>query len=404
MKVLFVTGLYSLEHIESIRELSYGNIQNAANTFQLAIVDGLQKNNVDFDVVSLPFLPAYPMRYKKLFSIDGTIKSGGTIVGEMLSYCNLAVYKTFSIRKKLYLYINDWLLKNYGTDDKIIILTYTPYPPFLKAIKKLKKRFPNIVISSIVTDLVDDMMNYNSNRSLLKRIQCCIEKYETKHLYPYIDKYILLSGHMVEKIPVSKNKNIVVEGISVEKDLPVSDSSGREKFILYTGTLASFSGIRELIDAFHKINDKEIKLVICGSGDLQIDVIRASQSDQRIIYKGLLPRDEAVQLQNQAKVLINPRRPDGEITRYSFPSKTMEYLASGTPMIGYRLEGIPEEYYSYYYTVNDMSEDSLTSCIEEVIALSDDVLKKKAVDAYEFIMNNKTSKIQVKKIIDFLLK
>ena len=209
---------------------------------------------------------------------------------------------------------------------------------------------------------------------------------------------------MVEKIPVSKNKNIVVEGISVEKDLPVSDSSGREKFILYTGTLASFSGIRELIDAFHKINDKEIKLVICGSGDLQIDVIRASQSDQRIIYKGLLPRDEAVQLQNQAKVLINPRRPDGEITRYSFPSKTMEYLASGTPMIGYRLEGIPEEYYSYYYTVNDMSEDSLTSCIEEVIALSDDVLKKKAVDAYEFIMNNKTSKIQVKKIIDFLLK
>ena len=57
-----------------------------------------------------------------------------------------------------------------------------------------------------------------------------------------------------------------------------------------------------------------------------------------------------------------------------------------------------------HYTVNDMSEDSLTSCIEEVIALSDDVLKKKAVDAYEFIMNNKTSKIQVKKIIDFLLK
>jgi len=105
-----------------------------------------------------------------------------------------------------------------------------------------------------------------------------------------------------------------------------------------------------------------------------------------------------------AMVLINPRRPDGGITKYSFPSKTMEYLLSGTPMIGYKLEGIPEEYYSYYYTVNDLNESTLVNAMRDVMSKSQNELNQKARIAFNFIQENKTSKVQVPKIIDFLAK
>ena len=67
MKLLFVTGLYPHQITELLRECSNGFIENAPNVFQWNVVRGLMQNNADFNVVSLPFLPAFPKRFKKLF-------------------------------------------------------------------------------------------------------------------------------------------------------------------------------------------------------------------------------------------------------------------------------------------------------------------------------------------------
>ena len=245
-------------------------------------------------------------------------------------------------------------------------------------------------------------MDFRSNRSFLKRIQCYKEIKETKSLYKYIDKFILLASPMIEKIPEAVNKHIIIEGISVHKEYINSLKSEANPSILYTGTLEEFSGVGYLIEAFKKVTNKNVSLIICGTGSLAKQVEDATKIDKRIIYKGLVTREEALLLQNQATILINPRRPDGEITRFSFPSKTMEYLSSGTPMIGYKLEGIPSEYYDYYYTIDDLSEDSLINTIEYVLSLPKSELETKACSAFKFIMTNKTAHVQVKKIIDFL--
>ena len=131
-------------------------------------------------------------------------------------------------------------------------------------------------------------------------------------------------------------------------------------------------------------------------------ITEAAEKDPRIIYKGMLPREEVLFLQQQSTVLINPRKPNGGITKYSFPSKTVEYLSSGTPMIGYKLEGIPEEYFNYYYTIDSLSEEDLVHTLDAVLSLPQDELDKKAHSAYKFIMENKTAEKQVKKIIDFI--
>lgn len=402
MKILFLTGLYPYNCIPKLNELSNGHIQNASNVFQWAVVDGLHKNNVDYEVISFPFLPSYPLKYKDLFTPSSKILFHGNEIGRMISYCDLIAYKTYSIQRHCEKEIRKWLERNKGYDDKLVILTYTPYAPFLQTIKSIKHDYPNIIVSSIVTDLVDNMMEFKSNRSFFKRIQCIIEKRNTKALYKYIDKFILLSSPMAEKIPEAKNKYIVIEGISVHKEYVNSNHIDDKQSILYTGTLEDFSGVGYLIRAFRKISNPNVRLIICGSGNLEMLVKEAAKEDTRIIFKGIVTREEAVELQGKVTLLINPRRPDGEITRFSFPSKTMEYLSSGTPMIGYKLEGIPTEYYNYYYTIDDLSEDSLINTIEYVLSLPISELKAKARSAYDFIINYKSSQVQVKKIIDYL--
>lgn len=63
--------------------------------------------------------------------------------------------------------------------------------------------------------------------------------------------------------------------------------------------------------------------------------------DRRIQYLGSIPHDEILQLQRTASLLVNPRTPEGIYTKYSFPSKTMEYLASGTPTLYMNCQEFP---------------------------------------------------------------
>ncbi len=403
MKILFITGVYPVEYIEELTEAAYGKIQNAPNVFQWAVVEGLKENGSDYEIVSCPFLPSFPIHYKRLYTPRGPITKDGLWVGNMLRYSNMVAYKKMSIKRNLKNYIEDWVQKHSMSDERLVILTYTPYVPFIKAVKSLKKKYTNLVVASIVTDLVDDMMNFKSNRTIFKRLQCILEIRQTKKLYKYIDKFILLALPMLEKIPEARDKFIIVEGIATKrhftrKDFPVNE----ERTILYTGTLEEFSGIRELLYAFLNVKNRNARLIICGSGPLETEIKKCVLKDPRIIYKGLVSREVAIKLQTEATLLINPRRPDGQITRFSFPSKTMEYLSSGTPMVGYKLEGIPEEYYDYYFTINATSQESLVATLEHLLTSSCEKLYSMAYDAYNFIMINKTAKDQVRKILEFI--
>ena len=406
MKILFLTGVYPPHKLDELNKFSNGLLQNSGNVFQWALIDGLVCNNTDFHVLSLPFLPVYPLRATKMTTPKGDVMFNNRKIGDMLSYCALVGYKNISIRKKVKKYIEKWINDNLADkNERVVILTFTTYLPFIKAVIDVKNKFNNVILVPIITDLVDDMMNFKSNTQGLKRIQTEIDIRQTKKLYKDIDKFILLSKYMVEKIPEAKGKNIVVEGVAKGVfNLKTKRNCNIEKKILYTGTIEEFAGVKILVDSFLLTQDPNYRLVLCGYGDENlIDYIKQmSQKDLRIQFLGRVDREEAVRLQREATVLINPRQPNGAITKYSFPSKTMEYMTSGTPMIGYKLEGIPEEYYDNMYTIEDNKIETLAKCIDEVLSLSQTDLNEKARKAFEFIKNNKTSQMQVRKIIDFL--
>lgn len=404
MKLLFVSGLYSrsLEEIFKCNSKSH-SIQNAPNVFQWAVVDGLMKNNVDFEVVSFPFLASYPKGYRRLFAPSSDVVLNDKVIGKSIHYCDLILYKNYSIKSRLKEYVRNWIERN-RQEDHLWVLVYTPLDIFISPLSALKKKYPNVKISSIVTDLPDDALNFSMNRTFLKRIQCGIEKNRQKKLYGSIDKFVLLSDAMKEKIPQAEGKYIVMEGIcsSFCSKNKVIEKHSKEKTLIYTGSLHEFAGIKDLVDAFMLTSNPDFRLVICGIGECEDYIKEKSCEDNRIVFKGNVSRSEAIILQTNATVVINPRKPNGGITKYSFPSKTMEYMSSGTPMIGYKLEGIPEEYFEHIYCIDDLSLKGLVDKINAVLSLSQSELNVKAENAANFIMDNKNAARQMKRILDFI--
>lgn len=400
MTILFITGLYPIEKVEYYRKNTKNNtLQFAPNEYQWRIVEGLCENNVNFHVISCPFLPCYP-KYKYIYTSGGLLEYKKEVIGEYLNYCTIPILKYSSLLLRLRKSIKKYL--NSNKNDDIYIITYNSLGFMQEAIKPLKKRY-NIKLCSIITDLIDDATNSIFKLSFFKFIQARIEQERIWKSYKYTDGFILLSKYMVECIPQAINKSIVIEGISKSNALEeIKLKKDNIKSIIYTGILAEFAGIKNLISAFMNTNNINYRLIICGSGELENYVKECTEKDSRIIYKGSVAHDEVIKLQSNATVVINPRLPSVSLTKYSFPSKTIEYLLSGTPMIGYQLTGIPEEYYNYFYTPCDYTIDSLTETINTVLDKPSEELKEKASKARNFILNNKTSQKQISKIIAFL--
>ena len=154
---------------------------------------------------------------------------------------------------------------------------------------------------------------------------------------------------MYKPLNIGERPWVRIEGIfNANKN---NDFLEKENFktILYSGTLAKRYGVLNLLDAFSLIKNKEYRLWICGDGDGSGEINERAKNDSRIINFGQIPREEVLKRQQRATVLVNPRTSEGEFTKYSFPSKIMEYLASGTPCIMHRLAGIPKEYFDYCF-------------------------------------------------------
>ena len=101
--------------------------------------------------------------------------------------------------------------------------------------------------------------------------------------------------------------------------------------------------------------------------------------------------------------MVNPRSTKEEFTKYSFPSKNLEALSSGVPFIGYKLDGIPDEYDEFINYPSDDSISALSRCIYDVCIDSGGQYSEKAKKASEWVNSNKNCRIQAKKLLKLIL-
>jgi glycosyltransferase involved in cell wall biosynthesis len=88
-----------------------------------------------------------------------------------------------------------------------------------------------------------------------------------------------------------------------------------------------------LVHAFIDANVGNSELHLYGDGDFADELEEIARNNERIKYFGVKPNDYVVAEQLKVILLVNPRPTNEEYTRYSFPSKNMEYMVSGTPVL-----------------------------------------------------------------------
>lgn len=124
--------------------------------------------------------------------------------------------------------------------------------------------------------------------------------------------------------------------------------------------------------------------------------------NNNITYYGFANNDIVLKYQEESRILAIPRPLDEEFVKYSFPSKLIEYMQSGSAIITTKLPGIPSEYDRYLYFFDSPDIIDLKQGLERLIAQPELELDAKGLTARDFIIKNKNNVIQAKKIIELI--
>ena len=219
--------------------------------------------------------------------------------------------------------------------------------------------------------------------------------------------YVLLTEAMNDYLNKQGKPYVILEGhadITMAEKTPDLEKKMKPRICFYAGGVSKRYGLGNLVDGFRKANIPNAQLHIYGPGDYVKELQQIAAEDPRVFYGGMLLNSQIVEKELEATLLVNPRPTGEEYVKYSFPSKTMEYMASGTPVLTTVLPGMPKGYHPYVYLLEDESADGITAKLTEVLAQSDETLFAKGQAARNFVLNEKNNVIQAKKILDMLEK
>ena len=282
------------------------------------------------------------------------VQKGGKILHSILEYRRMA-------RKAM-------------SDTEVVICYNITYAWLMLPVWARKKRNKSIVILA-------DYSGSVSYRNPLMKFYAWMQRQSMRSF----DTVVGLSPNIRRKLR-KEQRFILMEG-GIDRALLDAfhyqpHRAGQPVMFLYAGLLSQVTGVDILLEAMRRIRRQEIRLIITGKGDLEEEVRQAAAEDERILFKGHLAYEEYVKQLQGADILINPRNMDLPENQNNFPSKIMDYLASGNRIISTRFAGW--EKFQENIIFCDCDAKSLTECMMHAA-------DSKADEAAVFRANRKTA-------------
>jgi len=359
MDVLLLCGYFEPKYQQEISEKTKTWVENAANTFQQRLIAGLKKQDINLQVVSAPFIGPWPTAYEDK-AFKGFKAGESTENIQYVPFNNIWGYRNISRTAVLKKSVKEFV--RHTKAEKKAIIVYCPHTPFLEAAVYGKQLDKSIHIHMVVPDL-PQYMNLSKKAHPVYDFFKKIDIHKMEKLIAHVDSFMLLTEYMAEKLNVGKRPYIVVEGITDKQQAAPNKREKHGKKVAYAGKLVEAFGAKRLIEAFELIEDPQASLHICGGGELKPYVEEMCKKDSRIHYHGVVSAEKANEILQQADVLVNPRQNDDEYTKYSFPSKNIEYLMTGNAVIAYMLDGMPEIYRKLFQIPKSNSTQDLAQAI-----------------------------------------
>nr|NMF97728.1 glycosyltransferase [Aromatoleum toluolicum] len=365
--------------------------QVAARKFEFGFLNGFVDNNIGVKV--LGFFPSstYPRNRFILYGYRTWLYR--SVVCTTLPFINLPGLKLLTRLASSFIGLVSCIFRGVRSQA---ICVYSAHSPFLLSARISKMLF-GIPYYVVIPDL-PELMDVGVQRGLFRKALKSIDKYLIRYLVSKSNGICTVTEFISRDISAWRMlPAVTVEGIAPEVPAGGNVDSiprGGKPYFLYSGGLNEAYGVKTLVSAFLASN-LDAELWLCGSGPLSGFIDECSAKDRRIRNLGFLNQDELLRAQRGAAALLITRAPDEHYVRYSFPSKLLEYMATGVPVLTTRLPGIPVEYFDYVDVIDGVSEFEIVDALRKHLNLDTKSREEKGKKALDFVREYKAAKVAV---------
>ncbi len=365
------------EHYDELKQYS----DNAGNVFYNAFIEGLIKNGCIVRAVGAGSKYASENYNVNIDGLDFKFK-----------YFGSGAKKILKLLSSTYKEMKSW--SKASDDDKLMLFDALRITQV--AVGMLFCRLHGIKRIAVVTDVPGYRVTDRKNMSMMGKLTDSMGRF----FISKFDGYVLLSEEMRDVINVGKKPYTVIEGMCADDDIDVKYKKDEKFTVMYAGSLMKKYNIERLINAVIELEHKDVVLKLFGNGEMVQEIEEIAKKHDCIKYYGTVSNARIIEEEKKAWLLVNPRSSLEEYTKYSFPSKNIEYMRSGTPVLYTRLKSMPKDYYEYINIIDDESTQGIRSAIEKVVDGDYQEYETRAELAKGFIKENKSAVKQTKKVLE----
>ena len=267
-----------------------------------------------------------------------------------------------------------------------LVLCYNVFYSFF-FIPELAKRFQkkNILI---LADYSGPESYHSIKNKIYARMQMQIMR--------QYNKVIGLSANIQKKLKPGQKFLLMEGGIDENFYNQFAEKSSQNEgkvIFMYSGLLSKVTGVDILLHAVLEMKEKSFELRISGKGDLEQQVCDAAENDERICYLGHMEYDEYIENLKKVDVLINPRNMELPENQNNFPSKIMDYLATGKAILSSKFIGWKKfEEGIIFYDNTDMLKHEMENFISGQY-VREDIYEKNRQMASDYLWKNQLKRI-----------
>ena len=368
------------------------NMPIQTHTFAWALVEALRSAGISVTLLSSAPVSNFPQNPRVFFHGGSFISSG--VQGETLGFVNVHVLKHFS-RFAACMVRATRALRLWRPDVLMIHGVHSPYLWY----GVLSRRLTGAKSVVVVTDPPGVVLP--SDGTIVRRLKN-IDIFLVEWALRSVDGVVVLTAPLATDFAPG-TPSLLMEGILAAEARPSASPLPRSTFrAMYAGGLFGTYGVGRLVEAIQTLPNDEVRFAAYGKGPLSSWINDQADVDARIEKVQFVKRDVVMERYATADLLVQPRPVDQDFVRYSFPSKLLEYMASGSPVLTTRLPGIPPEYEPYLYWIDDDSVEGIGRSLRAVMAIPADERAAKGRAAAEFVTETRSSGAQGARIRDFL--
>lgn len=340
MKILYVGVLLNPKIVSK-----YYGVSNATNNWQYEFIKSINDINNSVSVISYISEKTWP--FGKLFPKIELKDLEGLNIIDTFTYLNIYYLREFFLYYKIKKIILKYI-KNNSFDFMITFNSLIRNKLITNFVKsKLGKTTISITGDGQICDLSDIsiIQNYNSFLN-------CRKKY----------KYFYQGG-----IPKYNSNNITTSPIN----------------LIFTGTITKLTGIEKFAEQFGELKIPGIELHIYGKGDFN-KLYSLEKQYNNIFIHGYVSILELENAMLNAFAFVNPRDDKEESNQNTFPSKLLEYISYGKPILSTFSNSLDEEFNNLLLLYNPYNLMSLKEQLNNIklMNLNELIFHKKKLEIF----------------------